>query len=201
MLSKRLSIVLMLFVALLASGGAMARNGGGFRGGYSGGGFGGGHAGGGFRGGQVGGGFRGGHIGDGFRGGHFGGPHFRGFDHHVHGGFFIGGPLFWPSYSYRPYYSYPPYYSSPAIVIPSVPSIYIEQSTVPKAQALESDNWDYCSNPEGYYPHVKVCPAGWQKIASHPLGLESGYWYYCTDPAGYYPYIRECSVMWQKVVR
>lgn len=115
-------------------------------------------------------------------------------------GFFVGDPFFWSPYYYRPYYFYPRYYSSPALIVPSAPSVYIEQNTVPKVQSIEPNNWNYCPNPEGYYPHVKECPTGWQRIESQPLGLESGYWYYCADPAGYYPYIRECSAMWQKVV-
>jgi hypothetical protein len=84
--------------------------------------------------------------------------------------------------------------------MPSIPPVYIEQGTVPKVQALEANKWDYCSKPEGYYPHVKECPAGWQRVEPQPIGQEPGYWYYCTSPAGYYPYVRQCSAIWQKVV-
>ncbi len=28
--------------------------------------------------------------------------------------------------------------------------------------------WHYCRNPEGYYPYVKLCPAGWEMVAPHP---------------------------------
>src|SRR5665811_1394941 len=90
---------------------------------------------------RGGGGHGGGHwggYGGGFRGGYVGG-----FRHYGYGGggFFIGFP-----YSY-PYYSYPPYYSSSAVTMPSIPPVYIEQGTVPKVQALESNKWDYCANP------------------------------------------------------
>jgi hypothetical protein len=111
----------------------------------------------------------------------------------------IGFPYYWPYYAY-PYYAYPPYYSSSAIVMPSAPPVYIEQRTVAKVQPLESNKWDYCANPEGYYPHVKECPAGWQRVEPQPIGQEPGYWYYCTNPAGYYPYVRACSANWLKVV-
>jgi hypothetical protein len=84
--------------------------------------------------------------------------------------------------------------------MPSSPPVYIEQGTVPKVQPLESNKWDYCSKPEGYYPHVKECPAGWQRVEPQPIGQEPGYWYYCTNPAGYYPYVRVCLANWQKVV-
>jgi hypothetical protein len=82
-----------------------------------------------------------------YRGGHFGGFH-----HHGHGsfGFFIGSPFFWPSYYYWPYFSYPLYYSSSTVIMPSTPTVYIEQGAIPIVQPLESNNWDYCSNPEGY---------------------------------------------------
>lgn len=221
MASKRLSIMLIVLIALLSSESSMARNGGGFRGGQVGPGFRGGHAGPGFRSGHLGGGFRGRHVSPGFRGGHIGGgfgerhirpgfkgghigggfrgryfrdDHFRGFGHRAHSGFgfFVGDPFFWPSY--------PRYYSSPALILRSVPPVYIEQSTVTKVQSLESSGWNYCPSLKGYYPHVKECPTAWLKIESQPSGLESGYWYYCADPVGYYPYIRVCSAMWQKVV-
>ena len=112
---------------------------------------------------------------------------------------FGGYPYFSPYDSDWPYYSYP-YYYSPAVMAPPVPLVYIEQGTAPKVQALESKNWGYCSKPEGYYPYVKECPAGWQSIEPQPPGQEPGYWYYCNEPAGYYPYVRECSVIWQKIV-
>jgi hypothetical protein len=84
--------------------------------------------------------------------------------------------------------------------MPSTPPVYIAQGSVPRVQPLESDKWDHCSSPEGYYPHVKECPAGWVKVDPQPNGQEPGYWYYCTNPAGYYPYVRQCSAIWQKVV-
>jgi len=175
MIFKRLSIVFMVLVALLINEVAMARGGGRGHGGS----------------------FGGGHVGS-FHGGHFGEFHHRG-----HGGFsfYLGSPFYRPSYYYPySYYSYPSYYSSPSVIIPAAPPVYIEQETAPKTQPSESTNWAYCPNPQGYYPHVRECPAGWLTIAAQPVGQESGYWYYCNNPAGYYPYIRACSSIWQKVV-
>ncbi|MGZ5043545.1 MAG: hypothetical protein ACXV8P_02035, partial [Methylobacter sp.] len=97
------------------------------------------------------------------------------------------------------YYAYPPYYASPAVIRPSVPTVYIDQGTA-QIQPFELNHWNYCSNPQGYYPHVKECPVGWLSLDPQPEGQESGYWYYCTNPAGYYPYVRQCSTLWQKVV-
>lgn len=144
---------------------------------------------------------------------HFRGGHFRGHSgrHHFHGhsrfGFFIGAPWGWPYYPYYPYYSYYPYYRSyaypPAIIpAPSTPPVYIEQSgaSAPAAAPPEPDYWRYCENPEGYYPYVKECPAGWQNVATRPAKQEVGYWYHCDDPQGYYPYVRECSQRWTRVI-
>ncbi len=192
MMPGNLAVVFMMIVALLASERAMAR-GGGF-GGHGGGGRPGGF--GGLHGGNFGG-FRGGA----FRGGHVGIGHFRGFPHHASGGFvFFGGyPYLWPNY--WPYYSYPPYYySPPTVVVPATPPVYIEQGTPLKVQPPASVTWEYCPKPEGYYPHVKECPAGWQDIEPQPTGQQPGYWYYCSDPAGYYPYVRQCSTFWQKII-
>jgi hypothetical protein len=83
--------------------------------------------------------------------------------------------------------------------MPATPPVYIEQRTVAKVQPLESNKWDYCAKHEGYYPHVKECPARWQLVEPQPIGQEPGYWYYCTNPAGYYPYVKECSANGQKL--
>jgi hypothetical protein len=96
--------------------------------------------------------------------------HFRG--HHrsySHFGLVIGVPLAWPGY-YRPYYSpyYPPYYYDPPVVaVPSSPPVYIERADAGAAPA-QSNYWYYCDNPQGYYPYVKECPAGWQKVVPQP---------------------------------
>lgn len=85
--------------------------------------------------------------------------HHRG---HYHGGvgIYFGGP--WADY----YYAYPPHYYSPVLVVPMAPPIYIEKEAVapPPAPGF----WYYCSDPQGYYPSVKECPTGWQKVAPQP---------------------------------
>jgi len=117
-------------------------------------------------------------------------------------GFSVGAYPYWPSYSdYWPYFSYGSYYYATDIAIPSSrPLVYIEQSSVPHIQALEPGEWQYCTNPEGYYPHLKECPVGWQKLDAQPEGQPLGYWYYCDLPAGYYPYVRECTLSWRQIV-
>jgi hypothetical protein len=95
--------------------------------------------------------------------------HFR--HGHARVGIYLGIPLTGPYY-YPPHYYYPsPYYSyapSPVIVTPAAPPVYIEQTAPQASTQLPSNYWYYCNDPQGYYPYVKDCPAGWQKVAPQP---------------------------------
>ena len=74
--------------------------------------------------------------------------------HRAHVGVFIGGPVWYP----YPYYAYPP-----TVVVRETPPItYIEQSSPDTAQ--QQGYWYYCADSKAYYPYVKDCPAGWQKV-------------------------------------
>jgi len=108
---------------------------------------------------------------------------------HFHGsvGVYVGpgfGPGWgpgWGPYYPRPYYYDPFYYPyplPPAVIVRPAPQpeMYVEQ---PQAQvapapaqapaAPATDNyWYHCAQPEGYYPYVKECPQGWQKVAPQP---------------------------------
>jgi hypothetical protein len=82
---------------------------------------------------------------------------------HAHFGVFIGAPGYW----YSPYY-YPPYYP-PEAAVPSSPPTYIEQGGAQPAPAPAQSNWwYYCADAKSYYPYVKECPAGWQRVAPQP---------------------------------
>lgn len=63
-------------------------------------------------------------------------------------------PMFYP-------WAYPPYryYSPPP------PQVYVEQAD---AAAGQGGYWYHCDNPSGYYPDVKECPAGWNKLVPTP---------------------------------
>ncbi|MCB5190811.1 hypothetical protein LG198_08745 [Methylobacillus arboreus] len=106
---------------------------------------------------------------------------------HRHGGgpnigFYFGpgfGPGFygpgWGPYYPRPYYGVPTYpYYPPVIVAPAPapvpPPVYIEQAPQQSAapQSADSAYWYHCNQPEGYYPYIKECPSGWQKVAPQP---------------------------------
>jgi len=91
---------------------------------------------------------------------------------HVHWGVSIGVPLFPPAYySPPPYYYppayYPPAYYPPAVAAPAAPTAYVEQS-VPQAAPDQSSWWYYCADARAYYPYVKECPGGWQRVAPQP---------------------------------
>lgn len=86
-------------------------------------------------------------------------------------GIYVGPSVGW--YYPPPYPAYPYYYGYPAVVaVPDAPT-YIEQGPAspepaqPPSQA-PSDYWYYCSNPNGYYPYIKQCPGGWQRVEPRP---------------------------------
>jgi hypothetical protein len=101
-------------------------------------------------------------------------------DGHVHGsvGIYVGpGWGYYPRPYYRPYYPGPylypdPYYApAPVVVVPSAPPVYIERNdaAVETAPAPDTNQyWYYCSGPNKYYPYVKECPGGWQKVLPQP---------------------------------
>ena len=67
------------------------------------------------------------------------------------------GPWYWPPYSY--------YYPVP-VAVPAPTITYVEQRSAPRP-ASEAW-WYYCENSRGYYPYVKACPGGWQRVAPLP---------------------------------
>lgn len=100
-------------------------------------------------------------------------------DHGHHGGHFGLGLYFgapYPYYASPYYYPYPydPYYPRViAVPAPSPPPVYIEQppslSAPQQATAPQADNyWYHCTSPDGYYPYIKECPGGWQRVVPTP---------------------------------
>ncbi len=84
-------------------------------------------------------------------------------DHRVHShvGVVIGGPVWSPWYYPYP----PPYYYPPVVIERAPPPVYIEQTPPPPPQ---TSYWYYCREAKGYYPYVKECPGGWQKVLPRP---------------------------------
>ena len=92
---------------------------------------------------------------------------------HYHGRVGVGvvvgpywGPWHYPAPYYYPPYYYPPYYP-PVVIERPAPPVYIEQSP-PAETVAKSDYWYYCQSKGGYYPFVKECPDGWQKVLPRP---------------------------------
>jgi hypothetical protein len=104
----------------------------------------------------------------------------RGHGGSVRFGLFVGAPLVLASGYYGPHYYYPspyysPYYSPypPAVAVPVAPPTYVEQGQVsaPAAPAAPQQGyWYYCNGSQAYYPYVKECPGGWQRVSPQPPG-------------------------------
>ena len=112
----------------------------------------------------------------GFHGhGGFGGPR-------IGLGFSFGFPIYAPYYYAPAPYYYPPYAYSPAPyyyyppMVEQAPQTYIEQGTDQPAPAQASPNqaqgawWYYCAESRSYYPYVRDCPGGWQRVSPTPPG-------------------------------
>jgi len=100
---------------------------------------------------------------------YYAGPVYRG-GYYGHGGYygrggFYGGIYIGPGWWGWPYYPYPyyyPYYSQPPV---------IQQDPVYEQQAPAQDQpyyWYFCPDAKAYYPYVKQCPGGWQKVVPKP---------------------------------
>ena len=85
------------------------------------------------------------------------------------------GPGYWPyapyyaPYYYPPYpYYYPPYqyYYPPAPAPAPAPAPYVEQSAPPPPP--QQDWWYYCASSKTYYPYVRECAGGWQRVSPEP---------------------------------
>lgn len=90
-------------------------------------------------------------------------------------GFGFGVPFAPYPYYYPPYYApyaYPAYsyYPAPVVVQQQAP-VYVEQNPQPAPSAQPSapaGYWYYCAGSSAYYPYVKECPTGWQRVAPQP---------------------------------
>jgi hypothetical protein len=85
--------------------------------------------------------------------------------HHAHVGIAVGVPLAAPWYYPPPrvVYAYPP-----VAAVQPAPQEYIEMNP---PQRPNDSWWYYCHSPEGYYPYVKECPQGWQRVEPRPRDL------------------------------
>lgn len=92
----------------------------------------------------------------------------RGHRHHGHShsgvrlGIVIGAPAVW-YHSYPGYYYYPPAYYPPVVAVPASPPVYIERGNTQAAPEVQN-YWYYCPDEKTYYPYVKQCPGGWERV-------------------------------------
>jgi hypothetical protein len=88
-------------------------------------------------------------------------------DSHVRLGVSVGVPLYTDPYYPGPYYY--PYYNAPPriVVVPTAPPTYIERGDAER-EAPASAYWYYCAESKAYYPYVKHCPGGWQRVTPQP---------------------------------
>jgi hypothetical protein len=76
----------------------------------------------------------------------------------------------YPGWGWGPgpwYYGSPSYYYPPGVVSGS-PTTYIERQDVAPKEPASTDWWYYCEESKSYYPYVKTCPTGWQKVSPTP---------------------------------
>jgi hypothetical protein len=91
-------------------------------------------------------------------------------------------PYYGNSYYASPYYARPYYPYNREVVVNTVytsapTTVYPERSyavssgpaqTISSASEPESgdtSSWYYCHNPDGFYPSIKACSSGWQRVA------------------------------------
>jgi hypothetical protein len=82
------------------------------------------------------------------------------------GGVYLHFGVPYPYYWGPRYYYYPPppvYYYPPPVVVERAPPTYIERDDE------DSQTWWYwCADAKKYYPYVKECPGGWQRVPPQP---------------------------------
>ena len=101
----------------------------------------------------------------------------------VNVGFAFGGPYWgypgwgYPGWGYAgwgyPGYYYPsPYYYYPqAVGVPAEATAYIERSDASSPPVQQSQGyWYYCPEAKAYYPYLKECAGGWQRVSPTPPG-------------------------------
>jgi hypothetical protein len=96
----------------------------------------------------------------GYHGGHYGYPG-------VSVGFVFGAPGYW---GYPGYYPPPYYYYPQAVAVPVEPPVYVERGDAYASSGPSQGYWYYCPEAKAYYPYVKYCAGGWQRVSPTPPG-------------------------------
>jgi hypothetical protein len=72
---------------------------------------------------------------------------------------------------YQPTYVAQPVYQPQVVYVQAPQPALATQPPVPTfntAPAPEPQYWYYCAKSKGYYPYVRTCPTGWQKVSAMP---------------------------------
>lgn len=96
-------------------------------------------------------------------------------------GFLLGTAVLYSALQPRTVY-YEPVYVPPPYIPPT--TIYLEQAPLPPnvsappplaasgpVQEIRTGQWWYfCKKPADYYPYIRECPTGWEKVSPTPPG-------------------------------
>jgi len=64
----------------------------------------------------------------------------------------------------------PPGYPAPVVVVPYIPSEYLEIGPDDRPVVTPPQGyWYFCPDASGYFPHVEECPGGWELVT--PPGM------------------------------
>ena len=102
----------------------------------------------------------------------------HGHEHGEHGHWGVGvvigpswgqgwGPGWGPGWGYGPAYGgyYAPYYPPAVVTVPAPqPPVYVERDDNGVQNGNSEYYWYHCDKPDGYYPYIKRCPSGWQRV-------------------------------------
>jgi len=89
-------------------------------------------------------------------------------------GIHLGYPGYYGYGYYDPFFYSPAFYPppvlplAPAVTMPYTPPVYIQQQEQATTPQLQSNDWYYCQEKDGYYPYVKQCPSGWLRVDPQP---------------------------------
>jgi hypothetical protein len=100
-------------------------------------------------------------------------------------GLSLGAPWYYPGPYYAPYYYAPypayapyPYYGAPPAAADAPAYIergdsgapaYVEREEgAPPARRRSEGSWYFCPESNAYYPYVRQCAGGWQRVAPRP---------------------------------
>jgi hypothetical protein len=90
--------------------------------------------------------------------------------------FFHSPHRIWQDYPYDPSYAYAPTYSpSPRVIVREREPAYADDrvySEPARARYSARDTWYYCKKPNAYYPYLRRCAGGWEKVPAVPPSSE-----------------------------